>query len=282
METRGTEGPRTTPLRCTVRGCARPLRLDVARLVCEARHSYDRARGGWFHLAQPQDARSRQPGDSAESVGARERLLARGLGPAVLEALARLAGDWQGAALDTGCGGGALLARLAAVPQGGGARELYGLDLSAAAVKAAARRRVATILVANADRGLPFADASLALATSVDARRPVDEFARVLRPGGRVIVAVPAAGDLLEVRERVLGRGDALPGGAALEAEFAGRFACVARESVEERALLDAEGLADLAAATYRLSRSRERAALLAAAPLEVVSRHDLRVFELR
>ena len=266
-----------TPLRCTVRGCARPLRADGTRLVCDAQHSFDRARGGWYHLAQPQDARSRTPGDAEESIAAREELLQRGLGAGVLEAVARHA--VAGRTVDVGCGGGALLARLAQSPL---AHELYGVDLSGAAVQRAARRRCATIVVANADRGLPFQDRSMDLVTSIDARRPVAEMARIVKPTGRVIVVVPAADDMAELRAQVLGRAEDLPGGAALEAEFATAFDCCARERVEERVRLDHEGLRALAAATYRLARRKERDLLDALATQEVVARHDLRVFELR
>jgi hypothetical protein len=49
---------------------------------------------------------------------------------------------------------------------------------------------------------------------------------------------------------------------------------------VEERIELDAAGLADLAAATYRLSRLRERRRLEAMGTAEVVSRHEVLRFE--
>ncbi|MBM4372389.1 MAG: methyltransferase domain-containing protein, partial [Deltaproteobacteria bacterium] len=175
------DGPRgSEALRCTVRGCGRGLLREGARLACAEGHSFDRARGGWYHLAQPQDRRSREPGDGAPAVAGRELLRTLGLGGGVLEAAARLAGDFQGVGVDVGCGGGALLERLHRPV----ARELFGVDLSAAAARVAARRGVATILVANADRGLPFRDGVVAAAFSLDARRPAAELARVLAPQG--------------------------------------------------------------------------------------------------
>ncbi|MEY2806613.1 MAG: rRNA ((745)-N(1))-methyltransferase [Planctomycetota bacterium] len=253
--------------------------LLESRLACVAGHSFDRARRGWWHLAQPQDARSREPGDAAGSIEARARLFERGLGPAVVRAVVALAGDWSGAALDLGCGGGALLAALHAAPTRA-SRRIHGIDLSEAAVRMASRRRVAAIFVANADRRLPFLDQSIDLATSIDARRPRDELARVSKPGAALVVAVPAADDLLELRAAVLGRGEPLPGGDALVGEIGPRFRLVDRVRVEERIELDAAGLADLAAATYRLSRQRERRRLEAMGTAEVVSRHEVLRFE--
>lgn len=271
--------PASGILSCPVRDCGLPLERHDARLSCAARHSFDRARQGTWHLAQPQDARSREPGDSAESIAARARLFERGLGPAVARAVARLAGDWSGSALDLGCGGGALLAALHAAPSKA-PRHLHGLDLSEAATRMAARRRVAAIFVANADRRLPFLDHSLDLATSVDGRRPRDELARVLKPGGALVVAVPAHDDLLELRAAVLSRGDPLPGGDGLVAELAARFRLVERVRVEEGADLDSAGLADLASATYRLARLRERERLASLARARVWWRHDVLRFE--
>jgi len=256
------------------------MAVHDGRLSCAARHAFDRARQGWWHLAQPQDARSREPGDAAESIAARARLFERGLGPGVVRAVLQLAGDWSGAALDLGCGGGALLAGLH--DQGARApRHLHGVDLSDAAVRLAARRRVAAIFVANADRRLPFLESTLDLATSIDARRPRDELARILKPGGALIVAVPAPDDLLELRAAVLGRGEALPGGDGVVAELAPRFHMVERARVEEGLTLDAAGLADLASSTYRLARLRERQRLQALPATQVWSRHDVLRFEL-
>ncbi|MBM4371210.1 MAG: hypothetical protein FJ098_06125 [Deltaproteobacteria bacterium] len=133
--------------------------------------------------------------------------------------------------------------------------------------------------MANADRGLPFRDGVVAAAFSLDARRPAAELARVLAPQGVLVAAVPAAEDLLELRELVLGRGILLPGGDAVVRELASVFVPLARERVEERVTLDLPGLTALADSTYRLSRRREREALLAGGPREVVSRHDLLLF---
>ena len=82
-----------------------------------------------------------------------------------------------------------------------------GIDLSAAAVRAAARRFPAlTWVVANADRHLPILDRSVDLVLSVNARRNPVECARVLARPGYLLAVVPAADDLIELRELVQGR----------------------------------------------------------------------------
>src|SRR5581483_10467326 len=91
--------------------------------------------------------------------------------------------------LDAGCGEGFYAGSLA---QDTGC-EAHGIDISIPAVDAAARRYpTCHWLVANADRFIPYADRSFSLVLSITARMNCSEFRRVLREGGRLLVAVPA------------------------------------------------------------------------------------------
>lgn len=97
--------------------------------------------------------------------------------------------------LQVDCGPGVLAARL--MEQGA---QVVGTDLSAEAVRRAQARGVAASQV-NLDRQpLPFAAASFDAVVSdsqiehrVDYARYLDECARVLRPGGRLVLCVPNA-----------------------------------------------------------------------------------------
>lgn len=97
------------------------------------------------------------------------------------------------ASLDAGCGTGANLERLA------GLGPAVGVDLSAEAIAFCRARGVA--VVRGSILALPFADASVDVVTSFDVlyhrwveddRQAVVELARVLRPGGVLLVRVPA------------------------------------------------------------------------------------------
>jgi len=96
-----------------------------------------------------------------------------------------------GRLLDVGCGGGHLLQ-----VAGGAGWHAIGSDLSYAACVAA---RVAGAVVTQSQAGaLPFRDGALDVVTlvnvldhTVSARRTLDEAARVLRPGGLLVVRVP-------------------------------------------------------------------------------------------
>jgi 23S rRNA (guanine745-N1)-methyltransferase len=76
------------------------------------------------------------------------------------------------------------------------------LDLSTNAARRAARAHPRlSAIVADAMNGLPLKDESADLALSIFAPRPARELARTLRPGGKLIVAVPTQAHLEEVRK---------------------------------------------------------------------------------
>jgi SAM-dependent methyltransferase len=102
-----------------------------------------------------------------------------------------------GTALDVGCGTGETMALLRRL----GATTVAGTDLSDDALAHARRRGgTATAMAALAEQ-LPFADACADVLVSTDVlehldddRRAVREYGRVLKPGGRLLVTVPAYG----------------------------------------------------------------------------------------
>src|ERR1035438_3718157 len=101
-------------LLCPVRDCHMALAREARRLVCPRGHSFDVARSGYINLLQPQDRRSRQPGDTAAAVAARRRLHDRGVtGPLLLAIAEILYARSTDVVLDAGCGEGFYLGSLA-------------------------------------------------------------------------------------------------------------------------------------------------------------------------
>jgi 23S rRNA (guanine745-N1)-methyltransferase len=185
-------------LLCPVRGCHLALARAERRLVCPRDHSFDVARCGYINLLQPQQRRSKLPGDTAAAVAARRRLHDRGVTQPLLHAIAEIARPSPSdIVLDAGCGDGFYLGSLSR--QCGLAA--HGIDIAIPAAEAAARRYPeCEWLVANADRFVPYADRSFSIVLSITARMNAGEFRRVLRNDGRLLVAIPAPGDLIELR----------------------------------------------------------------------------------
>ncbi|MBM3784486.1 MAG: methyltransferase domain-containing protein [Acidobacteria bacterium] len=227
---------------CTVRGCGAPLAREGAAMRCANGHSFDCARSGYLNLLQPQDRRSRVPGDSMAAVAARRRLHDRGLTAPFVNAIGELLtpGD---TVLDVGCGEGFYLGTLAARI---GFRS-HGVDISTPAIEAAARRFPGVEwTIANADRFLPYADRSFSAALSITARLPVSELRRVLRREGRLIAALAAPDDLIELR------GEGRDRVARTIAECSPAFRLRSQRRVTIRAALDPAGVEDVRLAIYR------------------------------
>jgi 23S rRNA (guanine745-N1)-methyltransferase len=227
-----------------VRDCRRPLARQSGAFVCASRHSFDLSRSGYLNLLQPQDRRSKQPGDTTAAIAARRRIHDRGITAPLLKAIADLLQLTPAdRLLDAGCGEGFYPGELAC----GSNCEAAGIDISAAAIDAAARRYSNALwIVANADRAIPFADATFTTIMSITARRNPAEFRRVLEPSGRVLLAIPAPDDLTELR------GPGRDRTSSTIAECNGVFELLAQSRATTTALLDSEAVEDFRHAIYR------------------------------
>jgi 23S rRNA (guanine745-N1)-methyltransferase len=231
-----------------------PLAREERRLVCPRGHSFDVARSGYINVLQPQDRRSKHPGDTAAAVGARRRLHDRGVTKALLGGIAELAGAGPSdIALDAGCGDGFYLGSLAQET----GFDAHGVDISTPAVNAAARRYPdCEWIAANADRFVPYSDRSFSLILSITARLNASEFRRVLRDDGRLLVAIPAPDDLIELR------GTGRDRAARTVDTFSNQFTLADRRRVTTVADLDAASVHDLLISIYRPMRSQPAGAM--------------------
>jgi 23S rRNA (guanine745-N1)-methyltransferase len=198
--------------------CAGPLTRSGGSVTCRNGHTFDVARSGYLNLL-PGDAPT-GTADTPEMVAAREAFLGAGHFDPLAEALAAeaeralgvrggaLATDCaQGGALPPGCvldlgaGTGWYLARVLDRLPG---RAGLALDLSKHALRRAARAhdRIAAV-ACDAWRPLPVRDGVAALVLSVFAPRNGPEIARVLRPGGALLVVTPTGRHLAELVERL-------------------------------------------------------------------------------
>ena len=249
---------------CPLADCHLPLERDGRRVVCARGHSFDIARSGYINLLQPQDRRSREPGDSVGAVKARRRLHDRGITEMPLGAIGGFI-TADDVVLDAGCGDGFYLGTLALRT----GFQAHGLDISIPAVDAAARRFPGCEwIVANADRYVPYSDGSFSIVLSITARMNAGEFRRVLRPDGRLLVAVPAPDDLMELRgagrERV---------SRTIEI-FAPHFRLIDQSRVTTTVELDAAAVEDVLLSIYRPMQNQP------AKPMSVTLSLDLLLFK--
>jgi 23S rRNA (guanine745-N1)-methyltransferase len=178
--------------------CRAPLAREPRRWFCAQGHSYDVAREGYVNLLPAQHRNSREPGDTSESLKARRAFLEAGHYAALREALVRQVASQSPlrTVLDVGCGEGWYTSALAGIAQ-----DVIGLDIAKPAIQLAARRYPGPTWIVGSGALLPVSDASVDLAVSAFSQIHVAELRRVLRAGGRLLVATPAPDHLYALRE---------------------------------------------------------------------------------
>lgn len=264
-------------LLCTVRNCRAPLVLDGRRYVCANMHAFDVARSGYVNLLQPQDKRSKTPGDTPEAVAARRRFLERGHAAPLVDAIVRALPMNEGEAmLDAGCGEGH---HLSAFRRAYGV-DANGIDISVPAIELAARRyRDCSWVVGNADRFLPYADATFRAVTSITARMNPEEFRRVLAPDGTLLIVIPGADDLIELRHAILGERIERDRVERTAATFASLFKLERHKRITHTVMLDRQSMLDVMSSSYRGLRARERATLETLDAMSVTLSRDVLTF---
>jgi 23S rRNA (guanine745-N1)-methyltransferase len=185
-------------LACPVCGAALSALPGDAGLRCPAGHAFDRARQGHVTLLPP--GHTPPSGDSAAMVADRAEVLGSGVYAGLTRVLADAVAAGEGpvgAVLDLGGGTGHHLAGvLDRLPDAVGVV----LDSSRyAARRAAGVSPRALAVVADTWARLPVRDGVVDRALVVFAPRNGPETARVLRPGGRLVVATPAPDHLAEL-----------------------------------------------------------------------------------
>ncbi|MGH8866788.1 MAG: putative RNA methyltransferase [Actinomycetes bacterium] len=201
-------------LRCP--HCAAGLDAVGRTLRCASGHAFDVARQGHVTLTS---GRTRLAGDTAAMVAAREAVLAAGHHRSLVEAVVEAAVEAVtadsgaaaaistgqvgssavpvGALLDVGAGTGHhLAATLDRLPEYVG----LALDASPYAARRGARAHPrAGAVVCDVTRPLPVRDGAVAVVLDVFAPRNGPELARVLRPGGALVVVTPLPDHLGEL-----------------------------------------------------------------------------------
>lgn len=206
-------------LRCPV--CGAPMRVDSGSLRCVSRHTFDIAREGHVDLLPPGHGRHNIAGDTREMIAARTRVLESGLFDPLAECVTGLAttclakavrlrsadGEARDTAvvLDCGCGTGYYLDRIARhFAQASSRTCLLGTDISSAALRRAARTLRNGLFFRNdiAHR-ISVVDRAADLIINIFAPRNSQEFHRILHPRGTLLIVIPGAGHLAQLRARL-------------------------------------------------------------------------------
>lgn len=185
--------------------CGAELRRKERAYACSAGHSFDIAKEGYTYLLPPNRKHSAAPGDDRQMAQARRAFLSRGyyaplLGTLCRETLARCGEN--DAILDAGCGEGYYTAGIfQALRDAGKAPRMAGTDISKFILRSAAKRERGVEFAVASSYRLPLADGAADLLLDCFSPLALEEFCRVLRPGGAFLYVVPGAYHLWELKE---------------------------------------------------------------------------------
>ena len=183
--------------------CMRPLAVGERGVAaCGGGHTFDRARDGYYNLLLSNTGGTH--GDNREMLEARRRFLDTGAYLPLANNVAELVlADFPegGALLDIGCGEGYYTSIVSAkLREAGKCPDVHGFDISKDGVRLTAKRDKSFSLAVASAYKMPIADESFDAAMNVFSPLALEETVRILRHGGRFVMAIPDVNHLFGLK----------------------------------------------------------------------------------
>jgi len=230
-----------------------PLEHFDRQLKCSHGHCFDIAKRGYCNLLPAQFKRSKEPGDSKAMIEARHRFLEHGFYRLLAQSLADMSSTIESPyLLDAGCGEGYYLRQLESFKPNI-TWNCCGLDISKPAIDAAAKYHKNCSWMVASNANIPLPDASVDVLWCVFGFPHLEEFLRVLKPGGRLIQVDAGTNHLLELRKIIYPNIKQKPTAAMFDDH---RFTNGRNEEIDFSIDLERAHLADLLLMTPHLFRA--------------------------
>jgi|TARA_B110000259_G_C13985577_1_gene390305 23S rRNA (guanine745-N1)-methyltransferase len=268
---------------------------------CNNQHSFDLAREGYLNLLLAQHKRSRNPGDSDDMIRSRQRFLNAGyyqpLSDAIVTAVAKANTGAEQTVLDLGCGEGYYMQQLhlASLERASEDRasdksiseqtptklKLLGMDISKFAVRLAAKRKMDARLAVDSVYNIPLFENRIDTAISVFSPISVEETARVLKPGGKLIMVGPGAEHLSGLTALIYEQ--SLPhGGNTAGLDNAIQFKLLEQIEIKQTIVVSGSDILDLLKMTpyYWHSRPEQQEMLAKLDKLETLIHFNINIYQ--
>lgn len=182
-------------LRCPV--CKEPIAKQNDKIyICENKHSFDIAKKGYVNFLLAHKMNSKLPGDNKLMVDARNNFLSKGYYSVFRDKLTELIDQFNPKSiLDAGCGEGYYTDGVYQP-----SRNIIGIDISKTALQKAAPKNRNITYIAASLFDIPVQSESTDLLFSLFAPYAGEEFHRVLKKDGIMILGIPGENHLLELK----------------------------------------------------------------------------------
>lgn len=187
--------------------CKEKLIKNEKKFSCKKGHSFDMGKQGYINLHLSNKKSSKSPGDDKDMVLARRNFLNSGFYSGISDAVNKLLIKYskdKTKIVDIGCGEGYYTSRAYDEIKSGNLEvDFYALDISKEAVVQGAKTyKGINWLVASAME-MPFEGKSMDIALAMFTKIFGDEYKRILKDKGILIVVSPNFNHLLELKEVV-------------------------------------------------------------------------------
>lgn len=174
--------------------CKELLTENEKSFVCPNNHNFDKAKQGYVNLLMSN--KQGNHGDDKLMVKARQAFLEKGYYAPMREGVKNILGKGN-TVLDAGCGEGYYTKAFAEN------NKVYGIDVSKEALKLAARKCENASFAVASIYEMPFPDKVFDVIINIFAPDSQDEFLRLLKPKGRLIMVTPMEEHLMELKSAV-------------------------------------------------------------------------------
>lgn len=191
-------------LKCPV--CNLNLIKNDNGYTCPKRHNYDISSKGYVNLLLANQKKTSDPGDNKEMILSRKSFLDKGyyenfsnhLNSVILSYI----NETKANIIDCGCGEGYFLSRLKEKMHDEGVQaNFYGLDISKSAITYGAKRDKEINFMVGSNFNIPILSDSVDVIIRNFAPGDINEFNRVLKRNGKLIVVTPGIEHLFSLKE---------------------------------------------------------------------------------
>ena len=210
--------------------CKKPLNKGQKQYFCPNGHSFDIAKQGHVNLLLSSHIGTGKPGDSKEMIKSRREFLDKGyyqefsdtLNNMVIETLKAENSDTI-SIFDAGCGEGYYVSRLKqkfSAFDDTKNLDMYGIDVSKSAIQYAAGRDKDIHFAVASSYHIPILNNSVDCILCIFAPRDEQEFKRILKPSGKLLVAAPGPRHLYSLRKFIYDSPDTIGQKGTVEEGF--------------------------------------------------------------